>query len=83
MNICIETPALADASHTLSEHQIRSLARTYDRVADPIRVEDTSGSCLYQNRPAARRGSGLDAHVTFDIIDHANRVVAHLHTCRR
>jgi len=83
MSICLETPALADASQTLSEHQVRSLARTYDRAADPVRIEDTAGVCLYQNGQAARRGPGLEHHVTFDIIDHTNRVIAHLHTSSR
>ena len=83
MNICLETPASADSSRTLSENQIRSLARTYDRVADPIRVEDPSGGCIYQNRPAAQRGLPSKHHVTFDIIDHTNRVVALLRTCQR
>ena len=83
MNICLETPALAGTSRTLSENQIRSLARTYDRVVVPIRVEDASGVCIYQNPPAAHRELTLKHHVTFDIIDHANRVIARLHTCRR
>ena len=83
MNICLETSELADPLHTLSDHQIRSLARTYDQVADPIRVEDRTGGCLYQNDPAAQRGCSLSNHVTFDIIDHTNRVVAHLRICRR
>ena len=83
MNICLDTPALADLSQTLSKNQIRSLARTYDRAADPIRVEDPSGGCLYQNRPATQKKLLQKHPVTFDIIDHTNRVIAHLRTCRR
>lgn len=82
MNICLETPAPAKASRTLSENHIRSLAQTYDRAADPIRVEDPSGGCIYQNRPAAQQELSHRRHATFDIIDHTDRVVAHLRTCR-
>jgi len=82
MNICLEIPAQADARQKLSSNHIQSLARTYDLATDPVRIEDVSGGCLYQNGLAANKGLSRANQVTFDIVDHTNRVVARLCTCR-
>ena len=66
----------------LSEDQLRNLARTFDRSALPVWVEDPAGACLYSNR-AAGGAAGPDCSPAFDILDHSNRVVARLRTVRR
>jgi hypothetical protein len=79
MYLGLDTTYLENPQETLTRDQIRGLARTFDRVSRPIRVEDPRGACLYANNAAGQRpGDGLGA--SFEILDDADRVVARLCT---
>jgi hypothetical protein len=79
MYLGLEPTYLENPPESLTRDQIRSLARTFDRVSRPIRVEDPRGACLYANNAAGQQpDDGLAA--SFEILDEADRVVARLCT---
>lgn len=82
MYLGLGTSVFEDAPRVLSEDQLRNLARTFDRAALPVWVDDPAGGCLYSNRAAGSAG-GPKSSASFDILDHSNRVVARLRTVRR
>lgn len=79
MYLGLDPTYLENSPETLTRDQIRGLARTFDRVSRPIRIEDPRGACLYTNNAAGHQpGNGLAA--SFEILDEADRVVARLCT---
>jgi hypothetical protein len=56
------------------------LAKTYDRIAQPVWIYDLSANCLYRNRSAKSEPSVQAPMARFDILDHDDRIIGHLAT---
>lgn len=56
------------------------LARTYDRVSQPVWIHDLSDNCVYQNRSARSAPLSPTALARFEILDHDDRIIGHLTT---
>ena len=56
------------------------LAKTYDRVSQPVWIHDLAANCVYQNRSARTSLSSQAALARFEILDHDDRIVGHLTT---
>ena len=56
------------------------LAKTYDRIAQPVWIYDLSANCLYRNRSAISEPSAQAPLTRFDILDHDDRIIGHLAT---
>jgi len=83
MYLGLDASLMEAPSRALSEQQIRGLARTFDRVADPVWVEDSRGLRLYANNAAGTNGTAESTSWAFEILDHADRIVGRLRTVGR
>ncbi len=83
MYLGLDTSLMEAPSRALSEQQIRGLARTFDRVADPVWVEDAGGRRLYANNAAGTDGAAESTSLAFEILDHTDRIVGRLKTVGR
>ncbi len=83
MYLGLDTALMDVPSRSLSDQQLRNLASTFDRVAEPVWVEDPRGSRLYANRAAGTDGAAEPTSLSFEILDHDNRVVGRLKTVGR
>lgn len=75
----LSSKPLSDPAPLLSEDRLRSLARTYNRVASPVWIHDLKGECIYLNEPAERVPADCSP-LLFDILDHNGRVIGRLKT---
>ena len=82
MFLGLDTALMDVPSRLLSDQQLRGLASTFDRVAAPVWVEDPHGTRLYANRAAGTDGSAEPTTLSFEILDHDDRVVGRLKTPR-
>ena len=56
------------------------LAKTYDRISQPVWIHDLSANCVYRNRSARSAPSSKAVLARFDILDHDDRTIGHLTT---
>ena len=70
-------------SPALSDQHLHGLARTFDRAVDPVWIEDARGFRLYANPSAGTDGVAEPASLSFEILDHDDRVLGRLRTACR
>jgi hypothetical protein len=80
MLLGLETTLADAASHSLSDRQVRSLARTFDRIGAPVWVEDPGGIRLYANAAAGTDAVSEPTFLSMEILDHTGRIVGRLNT---
>lgn len=73
-------PRLADRQSALTDDNLASIARTYDAVTSPVWVYDHLARCVYRNEAARCVRQAFTSRHTFEITDHADRIVGHLAT---
>lgn len=70
----------SESQSTIFGQHLAGLARTYEQAASPVWVYDLSERCVYRNRSAEsyrRNGTPISS---FEITDHAGRVIGRLDT---
>lgn len=82
MATTVQEPGVLERSTTPSPAHLASLARTFDRLAESVWIEDTAGRCVYRNACSVPRHRIGQDPSRVDICDHAGRVLARLNVAR-